>query len=122
MARTTIVFGVALVVLGIGGYVGTGSTAITALIPAVFGLVLGGLGAVALNEGARKHAMHAAAMLGVVGFLVPLVHLLSVGRTARPGAVIAQSIMAVLMAAFVGLCVRSFIAARRARTAQVKLG
>ena len=35
----------------------------------------------------------------------------------RPGAVIAQTIMALICAIFVALCVRSFIAARKAREA-----
>jgi glutamine synthetase adenylyltransferase len=39
----------------------------------------------------------------------------SLGEPVRPMAVVAQSIMAVLMAIYVGMCVRSFIEARRRR-------
>jgi hypothetical protein len=59
-------------------------------------------------------------MVGVLGFLgsarglAQLPTLLSGGDVARPPAVIAQSVMAVLSAGYVALCVRSFIAARRA--------
>ena len=40
MAKTTIIFGVLLVLLGLGSYFGTGRTSLTALIPAGFGLIL----------------------------------------------------------------------------------
>lgn len=44
MARTTMVFGVVLIALGVIGYVGTAAVSITALIPAIFGAVLAILG------------------------------------------------------------------------------
>jgi hypothetical protein len=124
MARTTVLFGVALVVLGVVGYFGTGQVSLTALIPAAFGVVLVVLGALATDESRRKHAMHAAALIGVLGLLGSLrglpgvVRLLTGGAVERPSAVIAQGLMAVLMAAFVAMCVSSFRAARRARAAR----
>src|SRR3954469_8993731 len=122
MATTTISFGVILLILGIAGYFGSGMVSLTALIPAAFGLVLLILGMIARDPGKRKHAMHFAAMIGVLGFLGSarglgnLIPLLSGQEVARPGAVIAQSIMAILMLIFTWLCVRSFINARRNRT------
>ncbi len=124
MAQTTRFFGLALVALGIIGYVATDAVSITALIPAFFGIVLVILGWVARNERYRRHTMHFAAVIGVVGFagaapgLAGLLALLSGGEVQRPAAAVSQSIMAILMAIFVGLCVRSFIDARRARRAQ----
>ena len=118
MARTTIFFGVALIVLGIGGYVGTAAVSITALIPACFGGAFTLLGWLALNDDYRKHAMHAAAALGLIGFLgtasglIGLVRLFSGGEVARPAAVVARALMAILTAVFVGLCVKSFVDAR----------
>ena len=44
--------------------------------------------------------------------------MLSGGEVQRPAAAVSQSIMAMLMGIFVGLCVRSFIEARRARIAK----
>lgn len=44
MAKTTRWFGLALVVLGIVGFIGSGAESLTALIPSVIGLVLAGLG------------------------------------------------------------------------------
>ena len=124
MARTTMIFGITLVALGVVGYVATDAVSMTALIPAFFGVVLLVAGWLALNEQRRKHAMHAAAMVGVVGFLGAarglggLFTLLSGGEVPRPAAVVSQSLMAALMAVFVALCVKSFIDARRARTAK----
>ena len=121
MPNTTILFGLLLILLGIGGFVGTGSTAPTALIPAAFGLVLLITGIMARNPARRKMAMHIAVVVGLLGFLgtVPglmkLGTLISGGEVARPAAVISQSIMALLTAFFTILCVRSFIRARASR-------
>src|SRR5215467_9296051 len=68
MANVTIGFGLVLAALGVGGYVATGRTSLTALIPLAFGLVLVVCGALARREALRKHAMHAAAVLGLLGF------------------------------------------------------
>jgi hypothetical protein len=48
--------------------------------------------------------------------VIGLIDLLSGADVQRPAAVVSQSLMAMLMAVFIGLCVRSFIAARRAAT------
>ena len=121
MATTTIGFGVVLIILGLAGYFGSGMASPTALIPAAFGLLLAIFGAMAKDDKKRKLAMHIAVTVGLLGFLgsvsglFKLPALLSGGDVARPAAVISQSIMAVLMAIFVGMCVKSFIDARRSR-------
>jgi hypothetical protein len=123
MPSTAILFGVLLILLGFAGWLGSGMESPTALIPTVFGLLLCIAGAAARKESRRKHAMHAAAMIGLLGFLgsasglAELPALLSGGEVARPAAVASKSAMAILSALFVGLCVRSFISARRARAA-----
>ena len=123
MANLTIVFGVLLILLGLGGWFGSGGASITALIPAAFGIVLAILGFVARNDKARKNAMHVAVIVGLLAFLgsarglLQLPTVISGGEVARPAAVIAQSVMAIVMAIFVGLCVKSFIDARRNRAA-----
>ncbi len=43
LAGTTIAFGVVLIVLGVAGYPGSGGVSVTALIPAIFGVVLAAL-------------------------------------------------------------------------------
>ncbi|WP_438024832.1 hypothetical protein [Sorangium sp. So ce233] len=118
MSNVTIGYGALLTALGVGSFAAT--SAPTALIPAGFGVVAIGLGLVARQEKYRMHAMHASALLGVLGVvgsargLSKLPALLSGGDVERPAAVIAQSLMAVLSAGFVVVCVRSFVAARRA--------
>ncbi len=121
MARISIVFGLLLIGLGLGGYFGTGTPSLTPLIPAGFGAVLVLLGALALKESLRKHAMHLAAMVGLLGaaggafrLLQPvftgttITHYVAFGCTAA---------MTVLCVAFVALCVNSFVQARRRRAA-----
>ena len=123
MATTTIGFGVVLIVLGLGGYFATDMVSLTALIPAAFGLLLVVFGALALDDKRRKLAMHIAVTVGLLGFLgtvsglFQLPTLLSGGAVQRPGAVVSKSIMAVLMAVYVAMCVKSFIDARRKRAA-----
>jgi sulfite exporter TauE/SafE len=123
LANITLVIGIALIALGLGGYFGTGTSSLTALIPAVFGAILALLGFMARDEAKRKMAMHIAVVIGLVGFLgsVPglmkLPSLLAGQEVARPAAVISQSIMGALTAVFVALCVKSFVDARKARQA-----
>jgi hypothetical protein len=113
MASTTIVFGLLLTLIGLCGYFLTGTSSFTALIPAAFGLLMLSLGFIARSEGARKHAMHAAAAVGFIGALIPLLRTPSGVRSAV--AVASQVSMVLLTAVFLVLCVRSFRAARRAR-------
>jgi hypothetical protein len=121
VARTTIIFGGVLIALGIIGYVGTGAVSLTALIPSVFGVLLALLGWLALNERYRKHSMHVAAAIGLVGFLgsvrglIQLPQLMTGADVERPESVLAQSVMAIVTVAFISYCVKSFIDARRVR-------
>ena len=118
MAFTTILFGLALTVLGFAGYFLTGTSSFTALIPAVFGLLLLVLGFLARSEASRKHAMHGAAAVALVGFLGALMSLVRTPAGVRSAiALYSQLAMVLLTGFFVVLCVRSFIAARRARKA-----
>src|SRR5258708_482369 len=121
MATTTIGFGIVLIILGLGGYFGSDMVSPTALIPAAFGILLVVFGAMAKDEKKRKMAMHIAVTVGLLGFLgtasglADLLVMVHGGEVARPMAVVSKSIMAVLMAIYVGMCVKSFIDARRKR-------
>ncbi|MSO55328.1 MAG: hypothetical protein EXQ55_00130 [Acidobacteria bacterium] len=120
MPSTTRTLGIALILLGLISYFGTGRTSVTALIPAFFGAVFIILALVARSEAARKHVMHAAvalALVGLVGTLVRLVPAIAAGQLARP-AVLAQLVMSVLLIGYIALGVKSFKAARRARLAR----
>ena len=123
MPYITIGVGVLLTLIGVVGYVMSGMASWTALIPAFLGVPMALLGAVALKESLLKHAMHGAAMVGLLGLLgtasgaVKFVKLLGGAEVARPDAVKVQALVAVICAVFIGLCVNSFIQARKARTA-----
>ena len=127
MPSTSIIFGVLLILLGIIGYVYgsiNGNASLTALIPAIFGLVLVGLGLLGQGrETLRKHVMHGAVVVGLLGFLATLTSFLKIpallaGTAERPAAVVSQLIMSVICLVFVILCINSFIAARRNRVAE----
>jgi len=117
MPGTTRLFGLILIVLGIASYVGTGRTSVTALIPAFFGAVLLVCSIVArTSEAARKHAMHAAVAVGLIGGLAALARGIMGALAGKNGpAVYAQLAMGLLLLIYVALGVQSFIAARRAR-------
>lgn len=94
----------------------------TALIPTWFGLVLLVFGLLGFKEGLRKHVMHVAAALGLIGVLATFRGLLMGfalvfgAEIERPvPAVVTQSLMAIGCIAFLALCIRSFIQARRQR-------
>ena len=116
LPRISIGFGIALVIVGIAGFVP--HHAPTALIPAYLGIALIVCGLLAMKPTLRMHAIHGAVTLALLGFFA------SAGRLAvsltRPRidslAASCLSLMAVLCVVFVFLCVRSFIDARRART------
>ncbi|MBX9584927.1 MAG: hypothetical protein K2X87_31875 [Gemmataceae bacterium] len=117
-----IVFGGLLTALGAVAYfdpdllAGGKPNQISAASPAFIGLPIALCGLLSLKSpGARKHAMHAAAvlaLLGVVGGFVPVIlRKFDTGQTA----VQVGLGMTLLSAIFLGLCVNSFIQARKAR-------
>ncbi|MFP4310903.1 MAG: hypothetical protein ACLFS9_02830 [Nitriliruptoraceae bacterium] len=118
----TRVTGVVLVLLGIGGYAATSAASVTALLPAVLGLPILVLGLWAGNEDRRRTAIHAAlvlALLGLLGTLMNVVELpavLSGGDVERPTAVVVSSLTALVCAIYLGIGIRSFVAARRSGT------
>lgn len=127
MPFVTIATGALLCAIGLFGYFGSHSEnpSVTALIPAFFGAAFIVLGAVALSPGARKHAMHAAAGLGLLGFILAGGRgIMKLGNAASDDIQIGRPARMVLLMAIVCLifeiaCIRSFIAARRRRTQSV---
>jgi len=116
--------GFVLVLLGLIAYVLTGAESATALIPSFFGLAFVGLGYLGQrSESMRKHAMHAALLLAILGIAGTFPGLMSVLRAiggesiARPAAAYTQSIMAILCIYFLVLGVRSFVDARKTQAA-----
>ncbi len=121
MAKPTIVIALLLIALGAYGYSqaepkeGTDKKSPTAMIPAFFGAPILLCGVLALNPARRKHAMHGAAAVGLLGFLGSA-SMLPKTLKADPVSQLkltTQGGMAILCLLFVFLCVRSFIAARK---------
>ncbi len=120
MKHITVLVGLILIALGAGGYFGTGTSSITAWIPAFFGLPILLLGILAHKDSMRKHAMHGAVLLGLLGFLGAMVRVIQVaaaGDVKLPVAFAMTIAMAIVCGIFVLLCIRSFIQARKARAA-----
>ena len=134
MAKVTLIFAALLIVLGLVGFLGTGSAHYTALIPAGFGLILGIFGILARSpdEGRRKLFMHVNVTVALIGFLggafLTVKNGLQLMAAAKESGMDLQDMdlpmnvwfafgskaaLAVLLLIYVVLCVRSFIAARR---------
>jgi hypothetical protein len=118
LPRLAILFGLLLIAVGVGGYaLGGERKSLTALIPAIEGLLLAVTGAVVLAKpAARKHAMHAAATIGLLGFIAAAGRLIpSLFKETPPPAltITALALMMVLSGLFVVLCIASFVSARR---------
>lgn len=114
MPATTRLVGIALVVIGLVSYWGTGRTSITAMIPAFIGVVLLVLAAVARNEAARKHAMHVTMVVALLGIGGTGSRLLGATDFTRP-ATLAQLVTVLLLAWLLGRGIKSFREARLAR-------
>lgn len=122
MPYITIVTALLLTALGLIGYFGSAevSPSKTALIPAAFGLVLLLTGLVALRDQLRKHAMHAAAAVGLIGLLaaggrgvMKIGVLFSGDPTVNKRPIVMILLMAAVCLIFMALCIKSFVAARR---------
>jgi hypothetical protein len=129
MTFQTLVCALLLALIGSVGYFTAdlndkGERPITALIPLWFGLALAACAVLVLwKESLRKHVMHTAAMIGLLGLIggfVPMIRQNSKGLPFDPTAPAVRNglMMSAVCLLFVGLCVMSFIAARKARGEQ----
>lgn len=125
MAKITIAFGVLLILVAVAGFVATGSAHPTALIPRAAGLLFILFGALASSPDPKRRMlwMHIAVTVALLLFVGTLKSDLDVIRLSRgavlphPVAVEEKAAMSLLSLLYVLLCIRSFINARRARTA-----
>ncbi len=121
MAKVTIGFGIALIILGGASFVLTGNKFPTSLIPAAFGILLLVFGRMAESPDSKRRMlfMHIAVTIGLLGFLATAASMVSFVELMKgkvfpyPAAVEEKAAMATLLLIFVILCVRSFIVARR---------
>lgn len=122
MTRLTAIVGAALVLTGVLAFVLTATSSVTALIPAFVGGLLVICAAIASRPALHRHGIHAALVVALVGALGSLMNVVKIGQlldgsATRPVAIITSLILFVLCAGYVALGVRSFVAARKARTA-----
>lgn len=123
MPALSIVCGIALIVIGALGYFLPETKSLTAWIPAAIGLLFIIFGALARKEHLLKHMMHAAALVALLAIgatvtAVPsAISALSGETVENAPAAYAKSATAILCVLFIIFAVRSFIAARRAKTA-----
>ena len=119
MPTTSIIFGTLLVLVGIIGYaygaMYSEYASKTALIPAAFGLVLVLLGFVSQKkENLRKHLMHAAILVALLGFIATAARLVPrLSGITFTAAEISQIATALICLIFVILAIKSFADARR---------
>ncbi len=122
LTTITLAVGAVLTGLGIAGYALTGATSLTALIPSLVGVLILGCGVLARREKLRRHAIHAALAVALLGALGSLMNVAKIGQVIagtaeRPAAVVVSTVMFVVLVAYIGVGVRSFVAARRGAVA-----
>lgn len=124
MPVLTLWTGGVLTVAGVVAYVITSAASVTALIPAFVGVALIIAAVVAMRwDGARMHAIHAALVVALLAALGSLRNVAAIGdaidgSAERPAAIWVSLIMFVVLVAYLVAGIRSFIAARRARSAR----
>ncbi|GAA3712039.1 hypothetical protein GCM10022204_33620 [Microlunatus aurantiacus] len=122
MPRLTTITGALLVLTGVVAFIVTSASSVTALIPAFVGGLLLICAALAGREALRRHAIHAALVVALLGALGSLMNVAKIGQlfagtAERPAAIIVSVILFVVCVVYVAIGVRSFIAARRTRAA-----
>ncbi len=113
--RWTILFGVLLVAVGLGGYFLSDGDNPLSLAPAVLGVAMFVCGLVEARGAMRMMDMHVAALIGLVGFAGPLAALTQ--DAVQTATVLSNGLTSALSFVFVMLCINSFLEARRARKA-----
>lgn len=118
MPILSILFGLLLNLVGLIGFYSTGATHYTALIPCALGLLLIICGVIAKKEHLRKHVMHVAVLVALIGFVMTvsafgkLPLLLNHTAGGKEAAILSKIATASLCGVFFILCVRSFVRAR----------
>jgi hypothetical protein len=122
LAKLTIWFGVLLAAVSLSFWIATGRAETAALHPAGVGLLLIICGALANTENPKKRMlwMHIAVTFGLIGFLITGIRAAielakGTAMSINPTGFEERVVVALICLVYVALCVRSFIAARRAR-------
>jgi hypothetical protein len=119
MPAISIIFGILLDVAGIISFVSTGSSQKTALIPCIFGMLIFVCGIMATNPRFLKHAMHAGAVVALLGLVMGagrfFMVLVKKGFAGHEAGLAATGSLALLCGLYLACCIKSFIEARQAR-------
>ena len=110
MDKVISLFGYAYTCLGVAGFVLTGSSHKTALIPAIFGMMFFVLGVIAGQESRRRLSVLAAMSVALISFLATFRSFEKIpsvidNSAARPAAVISQAINALFSVVFIVIAV-----------------
>lgn len=121
MALVAIVFGILLILQGLGFWLAAGfeSARFTAAIPAFFGIALLGLGSLSAGlPSLRKHLMHVSILVAIVGIVGGIMMSIKSLKTEEVNwtKVWDQGVLALLCVFYFGFCVASFIQARKNRS------
>jgi hypothetical protein len=125
MSRVAILFGILLIILGLIGYfspemlgkLGPKGNSPTALIPAGIGAVLLLCGLIVeFAPGTRKHVMHLAAVVGLLGAAGGFMPIMSNNGDFTMAGAVSGLVMVILCGLFLVLCIRSFVLIRIARS------
>lgn len=122
MPALTILFGLALMVVGIGTYAASEAKPSALLLPIIFGLIALGLGVGSLiKKDLKMHLMHGAVLMAALGVLIPIIQLImrviDLWQKERDQALTLMAVLltVVFSGAYVYSAVQSFRAARRTR-------
>ena len=116
MIKITKTFGIILIILGVAGYLSIDRASLSGLIPALLGMALIMLSQTARNEAYFKKSMQAAVMLTALGFIgsgLRVIESLFVHKSVNLSILlIAQILVTLACAVFIGLAVKLHFEAR----------
>lgn len=115
MPLLTLVAGSLLIAVGILIGLAVDSDSITRFIPAFVGLPILICGLVAMSREFRKHAVHAALVIALLGAVASGIRIPTTFSNGSGAALTSQVLMCLICLGYVILGVRSFIRARRER-------
>ncbi len=120
VSKQTIVTGALLVLTGVTAYLVTGTSSVTALIPAFIGVPMLICALISRRPNLYRHAIHTALVIALIGALGSLMNVVKIGQlitgtAERPAAIATSVIMFLLCVNYVAAGVYSFVEARRRR-------
>jgi Ca2+/Na+ antiporter len=121
LMRLTQITGIMLILVGVIAYATAETTSLTALFPAVVGVVLAALGLIAQAPKFRRDAVHIAVLIGLIGIVAffdnarHLPALLAGNTVERPQAVVVSALTVAILITYLVLSIRSFRRARKER-------